>query len=84
MPYMFSWKEPWSLQWKSHKVKGHRYEAGLDRMVLFYENGSIMEIPAWSKCRVKLGTDWALAVKQAMEKESGQSVPVDANLSNPR
>lgn len=84
MLYKFKWKEPKKLWWNTEKVRGHRYELELDRMILFYDDGSILEIPGWSKCRVRLGLDWVLAVKKSMEKDSGQSVALDVNQDSPR
>jgi hypothetical protein len=63
--------------WKTVEVTGHRYEPSMDKFVLYFEDGSVEEIPQWSKCAVKLGKDWVDAVKSKMEQESGTSVPVN-------
>jgi hypothetical protein len=62
--------------WKEITVTGHRYEPSTDKMVLYFADGSIKELPQWSKCEVFLGTDWVLAVKKDMESKAGQSIPL--------
>lgn len=57
-------------------IQGHRYEQAMNKMVLFFQDGSIREIPNWSSREVVLGVDWVLAVKKQMEAQSGQSVPL--------
>jgi hypothetical protein len=59
-------------------VKGHHYEAGQDKMVLMYHDGSVKEIAHWKDYEVTLGEDWVLALKKEMEKEAtGLNVPLD-------
>ena len=74
MQYKISYKR--GLFWKELLVTGHRYEPASDKMVLYFTNGSIREIPQWSKCEVFLDTDWVLAVKKDMESKAGQSIPL--------
>ena len=74
MQYKISYKR--GLFWKEITVKGHRYEPQYDKMVLYFADGSIREIPQWSKCEVFLDTDWVLAVKKDMESKAGQSIPL--------
>jgi hypothetical protein len=62
---------------KTLKIIGHRYEAGPDKFIAFFEDGSIDEIPKWSKCYVKLGVDWVNAQKKLMEEKSGTVIPVN-------
>jgi len=57
-------------------IQGHRYEQSMNKMVLFFQDGSVREIPNWSSREVVLGVDWVLAVKKQMEAQSGQSVPL--------
>jgi hypothetical protein len=61
---------------KTRVVTGHRYDAPLEKMVLYFPDGTIEEIPEWKKYRLWLGTDWLLAQKKAMEREAGVTVPV--------
>jgi len=72
--YKFKYRR--GLIWRSAKVTGHRYEQALDKMVLFFADGSLREIAEWSKFDLKLGLDWALVMKKAMEEKAGQAVPV--------
>lgn len=67
------------LFWQSRSVIGYRHLLEQDRMILFFEDGSLEEVPAWSKHRVKLGTDWVLAMQKKMEKDSGTSIPVNVS-----
>lgn len=73
MTYIFKWKR-W-LFWKSRRVVGHRYTHEQNKAVMYFEDGGVLEIKDWSKCVVRLGPDWALAQKKAMELEAGASVP---------
>lgn len=65
------------LFWKTETIIGHKYDKELDRLHIFYLDGSLKEIASWSKCDVMLGRDWLDACKKFMEKESGQSIPVN-------
>jgi hypothetical protein len=73
MTYKFKYRRPGRL-WKSHTVVGHNLDNDLDRMILYYENGSIRSIPKWSQNELFLDTDWVLATKAKMEDESGQDI----------
>lgn len=46
----------------------------LDAMILYYEDGGIKRIPNWSQYEMVLGSDWKLAYKTKMEKESGAQI----------
>jgi hypothetical protein len=43
-------------------------------MVVYLPDNSIVRIPKWDECQLKLGSDWALAQKNAMEQEIGQPI----------
>lgn len=77
MKYKFTWKKRWV--WRTELVTGHRYQKEFDKMTLYYPNGALSEIPEWSKCYVRLGEDWVLAVKTQMEKEAGQKITLAEN-----
>jgi hypothetical protein len=64
------------LFWRSLEVLGHRYEPGMDKLVVFRPDGSVEEIPRWSRCALRLGLDWKEAIRKQMEKEAGQPVVV--------
>jgi hypothetical protein len=72
--YRFSYKHKNSLFWKSLKVKGHNYEAPLNQMVCYLENGGLFAIPSWNEYYLRLGIDWVLFTKENMRKESGVRV----------
>lgn len=74
MKYRFKWKKKYF--WRSHIVVGHRFEKEMNKMVLYFEDGSIREISEWCKCEAFLGKDWALALKEKMEQEIGQKIPI--------
>ena len=74
MTYKFRWTR--RLWTRTRVVIGHKYEDSQDKMILFFPDGGVEEIPEFSKCAVRLGTDWMLATKAAMEKTAGQSIPV--------
>ena len=72
MIYKFKWKR--CLFWHHRKVVGHRYEIDQDKMLMYYQNGSIEEIHHWKDCAVKLGIDWVLAMKEDMKKQAGKGL----------
>jgi hypothetical protein len=84
MKYKFKYKK--NFFWISKEVIGHALERKSNgefddnRMVLYFENGSIEVICNWSKCSLILGQDWVIAQKTAMEKEIGQ--PIKLNVSS--
>lgn len=66
-----------TMFWRQRLVIGYRLLTESDRMVIFFEDGSIEELAKWSDCHSKLGIDWVLAMKKKMERDSGASIPVD-------
>jgi len=77
MRYIFSWRRGWF--WHRQEVTGHRYEAQQDKMVLFLKDGGVQEIKHWMDCECRLGSDWFLETKKAMEKTTGTPISVNAN-----
>ncbi len=74
MTYKFKWRR-WFF-YKTVVVIGHQYTPDQNKMGLFLPDGSVQEIKDWTKCEVKLGTDWVLFTKKQMEKQAGQSIPL--------
>jgi len=74
MKYCFKFRRKWF--WRSLTVVGHSYVVDQDKMVLFFEGGSVREIAHWKECELRLGVDWVLAQKRALEEQAGQAVPV--------
>ncbi len=70
--FEFKWKR--FLFWRTEKVVGFRHEVPRDRMLLFYLDGSIYEIPNWNKCYCKLGVDYARLLLAKMEQQTGQPI----------
>jgi hypothetical protein len=70
--YKFRYKRGWF--WKTIRARGHNLDKELDRMDVFGLDGSIISIPEWSKCYLKLGIDWIAFTKGQMEAESGQDI----------
>ena len=59
-------------------ANGHKtLRQAQDRMIVYFEDGSLYAIRAWSECELKLGTDWVLFNKREMEKKTGQSVQLN-------
>lgn len=69
---------------KKYKVIGHALDKESDKMVLYFEDGSLKEIVKWKNCQIELGTDWVLAAKKKMENEIGQTIPLKVYSSNPK
>lgn len=76
--YKFKYKKGWF--WNSVTVVGHRYEKDQDKMIMFLEDGGIIEVAQWRLCCVKLGSDWYEAQKKYMEQEAGQQI--QTNVGN--
>lgn len=55
---------------------GHRYDETVGKMVFYFEDGSIQEVPHWHECGIMLGKDWVLYTKRQMEKQAGQPIPL--------
>ena len=63
---------------KTYKVVGYNPMPEVDRMALYFPNGSLYEIPDWSKCECWLGVDWVIWQKNRAEAQAG----VDLKLAN--
>jgi hypothetical protein len=75
MKYNLSYKKGWFT--KKYTVVGHNYDPSQDKMILFFEDGSLKEVCEWKKCEIKLGPDWVLAKKKMMEAETGVDVKMN-------
>ena len=81
MKYKFKYKR--NFFWITKIVIGHALERKSDntfddnRMVLYFEDGSIEVISNWKYCSLKLGIDWVLAQKTALEKEINQPIKLN-------
>ena len=62
--------------WRTEKIVGHSYMAPTDKMLLYFPDGSVREIPRWKEREVILGQDWVLAVKKQMESQAGVTIPL--------
>ncbi len=72
--YKFKFKRRWFC--KTFTVIGHSYADAQDKMVLYFEDGSIREIKKWKNCELSLGTDWVNVTKKSMEAKAGQTIPL--------
>jgi hypothetical protein len=72
MKYKIKYSHGWRS--KTALVSGHRYEQNIDKMILFFPDGSLREVPCWSKRTVWLGLDWVAAQKNELEKRA--AIPV--------
>lgn len=77
MEYKIVYKYLSSWFWKKIIVTGHSYQKELDKMVFFKKDGSIQEVPLWSKYHVKLGPDFLIAQKKQIEQETGVDVKLN-------
>lgn len=74
---MYSFKYKRRFLWKVVKsVKGHNLVPELDRMDVFLSDGSLLSIPKWSSCYLRLGPDFFLHQKEQLEKQTGQPIQV--------
>lgn len=60
--------------WKTLVIAQHHLLKDLDRMDLFFPDGSVLSLSQWSRYDMRLGVDWVLATKKQMEKEAGQPI----------
>ena len=74
MSYIFKYKR--RFFWHKKKVAGHTYLKDMDRMDIFFEDGSVYSISQWSKYDLILGVDWVLYTKKQMEKESASKINI--------
>ncbi len=47
------------------------------KLVIYFNDRSLLVIPKWDECELVLGTDWKLATQSNMEKEIGQNIPLE-------
>jgi len=77
MEYIYKYKKINSWIWKKEKVVGHKLIVDLDKLELYYKDGSVQQIPEYSKLLVKLGQDWVVSVEKSMKKESGLDIKAE-------
>jgi hypothetical protein len=71
----------WPTRWHTAgPVIGHNFEKLQDKVVLYFEDGSIREIAKWVECEIDLRTDWVLAQKDQMEREANQPIKLNVNV----
>jgi hypothetical protein len=75
--YKFTWKRRFFK--RSRIVVSNYFVENENRMILVFEDGSVYGIPKWSECSLWLGTDWVRAKQKEMERQAGQSVPLNTN-----
>ncbi len=73
MIYTIKLKNRWQLFWKSYEVTGHGV-SGADRLILHMEDGSILEVPEFSKTQIMVCPKWLLTEQAKANKEAGQKV----------
>ncbi len=76
--FKFQWKR--RLFWHTKTIVGFGLDKDLDRMQIFFENGTTLEISKWSKCDCLLGSDYFKIKHKMMEEKAGQSIPVKATI----
>ena len=73
--YQFKFKR--RLFWKTFQVIGHQYFTETDKMVVYFTDGGVQEIPHWKDCAIRLGADWVAEQKRNMEQKVGQTIPLN-------
>lgn len=63
--------------WRSLTIVGHGYNDKMDRLTVDLPDGTTREFARWSLYDCKLGLDWIAVKKRLLEKQAGQSIPVD-------
>ena len=71
--YVFRYRRKGSWFWKKKQVDGHKFEQRQNKMVLYFQNGGLMEIEDWKDHECKLGVDWVRATKESIKDEAGTS-----------
>ena len=61
---------------------GHKLDRDQNKMVVYYQDGSIQEIVDWNSCGVYLGTDYILFEKESMEKSAGQNIKLNVDTGS--
>lgn len=74
MLYQFKFKK--GFFFKKRSVIGHRHDANLDKMVLFYPDGGVEEIPHWREHKLVLGADFAASQKKYAEEQKTSAAPM--------
>jgi len=80
MQYQFKYRKAGRLFWNKKQVVGHKFEQNQNKMILYFANGSLIEIAHWIDHEVELGTDWVLAIKKDMESKAGQQIPLNIDI----
>jgi len=76
MKYAFKYKR--KFIWTTIRdVKGHQHQQEIDRMDIFLDDG-ILSICKWSKCDMRLGSDFILSQKAALELKAGQPIKLNS------
>jgi len=76
MKFKIKYKRMNDWFYKTETVIGSNLDKDLDRLFLYKDDGSVLELAKYSQLTVKLGTDWVLATKEKLEKESNQTVNI--------
>lgn len=74
MTFLFKYKR--GFFWQTRKITGFKGSPDVDRMCIYFEDGSMEEIAQWSKCDCKLGNDYFTLVHKKMESEAGVAIPL--------
>ncbi|MFW7381466.1 MAG: hypothetical protein ACOH5I_21840 [Oligoflexus sp.] len=58
MTFKFKYKTRKQWFWSTFAVLGFQYDRQLDKLALDLSDGGMFEIPKWSECYCKLGSDY--------------------------
>ncbi len=77
MKYKFKYKRMGKWFWTTWTVTGHGVND--NRLILYFDDLTLLEVPKFDELEVRLGNDWKLSLKSKMEKEAGDTVEVKLN-----
>ena len=79
MLYKFTYRR--RFFWKTIRISGHNYNKDMDKMVVYFPDGSLREIRRWKDCELKLGVDWYNQTLKQMETSIGTKIPTNVQDS---
>lgn len=74
MIYTIKIKRAGQWFWRSYKVTGHGTTTGTDRLIMYLEDGSILEVPEFSKMELSVCPKWLLTEQAKANKEAGLKI----------
>lgn len=73
MIYTIKLKRPGQWFWNRYKATGHGV-SDTDKLIIYMEDGSILEVPEFSKIELGVCPKWLLTEQAKANKEAGQKI----------